>query len=140
MRTGGCRTIVIVVSKKWLRRLGQVGTVAAAALTLYLTLTPDPPDSPFPPWLGHFLMFAMLGAAAALWYATSDAALRWPRRALLMILFGIWIFAAITELTQGAITGREPHLEDWFANMTGGLTGLFGGSAIWRLIIERRIS
>jgi VanZ family protein len=129
-----------VVSKNWLRRLAQIGTVAAAAVTLYLTLTPSPPDSPLPPWLGHFLMFAVLGATVALWYATSDIATRSPRRALLMILFGLWIFAAATEIAQGVITGREPHIEDWFANMTGGLTGLFVGSAIWRLIIERRLS
>ncbi len=139
MRTPVATGIVEAVSKRWLRRLGQIGTVAAAAVTLYLTLTPKPPESPLEPWQGHFLMFLVLGGAVALWYATSDLARRSPRRSLLMILLGLWVFAAATELGQGMMAEREPHVEDWFANMAGALTGLFGGSLLWRLILERRL-
>lgn len=139
MRTEPETGIVEMVTRERLRRLGQVGTVAAAGVTLYLTLAPDPPDSPLEAWQSHFLMFAVLGAAASLWYATSDTARRSPRRSLLMVLLGLWIFAAATEIGQGAIAGREPSLADWFANMGGALAGLFGGSVLWRLILERRL-
>jgi VanZ family protein len=126
------------MTRRQLQRLSQVATILALLLILYLTLTPSPPDpGSIPAGLGHVAMFALLGVALALWYATSDAARRAPRRTLLMVLLVLWIIAGGTELAQELVDGRQPGLGDWFANMGGGIVGLFGGSLIARALLKR---
>ena len=150
------------MNRRTLRRLAQVATAASAALILYLTLSPAPPrlgtvphfttarDTPAaaarpPVWTddeedaaGHATLFAVMGAAAALWYATSDRASRSPRRTLLMVMLALWLFGGMTEVAQGLFTTtRTPQLSDLAFDVLGAFTGFLGGSAVLRLLFSR---
>ena len=82
--------------------------------------------------LGHFVLFGALGAALAVRYATSEAARRAPGRTLLAVIFGLWLLAAADEIAQGWV-GRDPQLQDWLADMAGGLLGFLGAGAFARV-------
>ena len=84
--------------------------------------------------VGHFGVFGLLGVALAGVFATSSLARQSPRRALVMLLLVLWIFAAITEIGQSYID-REPSLADWGADMAGAVVGLLAGSAVLRLLL-----
>lgn len=88
------------------------------------------------PVLVHFTLFGAFGVALAARFASSDYARESPRRALLMVLLMLWVFAASTEFAQGWSETREARLGDWLADMTGGLLGFFGGSLILRQILR----
>ncbi len=114
----------------------------AAALILLTTLTPSGGGGGgcllgVPCLAGHFVAFALLGVPIALRFATSEAARRSPRRALAMVVVAIWLFAAVDELAQDWIDGREPDILDWVADMLGALSGLIAGSAGLRWLLRR---
>ena len=114
----------------------------AGALILLTTLTPVNGNeggcfAGVPCTLGHVLAFAILGVPVALRYATSRAAQRSPARVLLMVLVAIWLFAALDELAQGWVDGREPDLGDWLADMAGAVLGLAIGSLVLRYALSR---
>jgi VanZ family protein len=124
-----------------------VGIVLAVTVILLLTLTPlgeGPADTlgdvctfSLPCKLGHAVTFAALGLAAGVWFASSDAARRSPRRTLAAIVLAIWILAALDEQAQ-ELVGRNAQLSDWLVDMAGALAGLFGGSALLRLMMRTR--
>ncbi len=87
--------------------------------------------------LGHFVVFLALGVAAAGLYATADAARRSPQRVLVMTMLAIWLFAAIDEFAQEAVTGRGAQFGDWLADMLGALFGLIAGSFLLRRLLRR---
>jgi VanZ family protein len=87
---------------------------------------------------GHFTLFALLGAAFAVRYATSDAARRAPRRTLIMVVLALWIVAALTEWGQQWVDNHEPKLEDWLIDMAGGIFGMLAGSYLARLLLQLR--
>ncbi|MEX2446285.1 MAG: VanZ family protein [Dehalococcoidia bacterium] len=121
-----------------LRRLAQVATAFSAAIILYATLTPSPENpSGMPDWAAHLVLFTALGAAAALWYATSDAARRGPRRALFMVVLALWLFGGLTELAQGRVEGRTMALSDLGFDVLGAVLGFIGGSVLWRMLLAR---
>ena len=118
-----------------LRRVAQLGTVLAAIVILYATLTPAPEHPRWlPDWGAHFLLFVGLGAPSALWYATSDGARRSPQRLLAMTVLGLWLFGGLTEVAQGAF-GRDPEFSDWAWDVTGAVVGFVAGGAVWRIIL-----
>ena len=129
-----------------LRRLSTGAVAAVAAVILYETLTPAGEGASAarecrfgaPCAAGHFALFALLGAAAAVRFAVSEAARRSPRRALAMVVLALWVFAAASELGQGPVAGRDPDLADWAADMAGALTGLFLGGALLRGLLRLR--
>ena len=85
----------------------------------------------------HVMLFAVLGVPVALRYATSEAARRSPVRVLLMVVLAIWLFAALDEMAQGSVDGRDPALEDWVADMAGAILGLMLGSLLLRWWLRR---
>ncbi len=133
------------MSRTLLRRVSIFAVLASVAGILLLTLTPlgagpagawgDVCALGVPCSLGHAAAFLVLGMALAGWYATSQAARRSPARILVMLLLGLWIFAALDEMAQ-SLVGREAELSDWITDMVGGLLGLFGGSALLRLVMQ----
>ena len=130
------------MTREVLSAWASLGVLLAGALILVATLAPAgsglsgcPLGMPCAAW--HVLFFALLGAPLALRYATSRAAARSPLRVLLMVLLAVWIFAALTELAQGWVDGREPSLGDWIADMAGALIGLAAGSLLLRLALGR---
>jgi VanZ family protein len=126
------------MSREQLRSVGRIATVLAVAVILYLTLTPSPPSSgPLPDYLAHFALFGLLGGTSAIWYATSDLARLAPRRTLIALLLVLWIFAAATELGQEFILDRHVDQGDWIANVIGAIGGVFAGSVLARLLLER---
>jgi VanZ family protein len=129
------------MSASRLRRLSLFATLLVVIAILVATLSPEgsPTATTFglDHVLGHFLLFMALGAAAAPLFATSKTARRSPRRALVMTLLAFWVFAALTELAQGPVPGREPSLLDWFADMAGAIVGFLGGSAALRWLLDR---
>jgi VanZ family protein len=88
-------------------------------------------------WVLHAGMFALLGAALALWFASSSIVRASPARALLMLVLALWVFAAATELGQRAVQGRQASLGDWMADMLGALLGLFLAPLLLRPLLER---
>ncbi len=130
------------MTREVLSAWASLGVLLAGALILVATLLPPGsgvPGCPFglPCALWHMLLFALLGVPVALRYATSRAAARSPLRVLVMVVLVLWIFAALTELAQNWIEGREPSLEDWLADMAGALIGLAVGSLLLRLALRR---
>lgn len=127
-----------------LRRLSLFATFAMAAAILALTLTPialeegDDCLLGIPCGLGHAMAFGLLGVALAGAFVASRFARRSPRRALVMLLLWLWIFAALTELAQGKV-GRDPSLVDWGADMTGAISGLIVGGLALRLLLGDRL-
>lgn len=117
--------------------LGALPTLAAARDT--------PAGAALPAWTeaeeeaaAHAALFAVMGAAAALWYATSDRASRSPRRTLLMVMLALWLFGGLTEVAQGLLTStRTPSTSDVAFDVLGAFTGFLGGSAVWRLLLSR---
>lgn len=74
--------------------------------------------------IGHAVLYALLGFAAATRFAVSDFARRSPYRALGMLLMAIWLLAGGTEAAQLNVPGRAPQLTDWLADMGGAIAGL----------------
>jgi hypothetical protein len=127
-----------------LRRLAAIGAVATTAVILVTTFTPIALDGGgcllgVPCTVGHALVFGALGFALAGLYVTSRFARRNPRRALVMILLGVWILAAGTELVQEQI-GRAASLADWVADMVGAIAGLLGGGFVLRRFAGPRLA
>ena len=85
--------------------------------------------------LGHFVLFGALGAALAVRFAVSEAARRSPSRAMLAVIFGLWLLAAADELAQPSF-GRDAQLEDWLADMAGALLGFFGTGILVRTALR----
>ncbi len=126
------------MNRRTLRRWAQAATLASAALILYATLAPSPPDpAGIPDWLAHLALFACIGASAALWYATSDEARRSPRRALLVVLLALWLFGGLTEVAQGATTTRDPSISDLAFDVAGAVGGFIVGGVLWRAVLGR---
>ena len=130
------------MTREVLSAWASLGVLLTVALILIATLAPlgsglSGCPLGLPCWAWHVLLFALLGVPVALRYATSRAAVRSPVRVLLMVLLGLWLFAALDELAQNWIDGREPALEDWIADMAGALIGLAVGSLLLRLALRR---
>jgi VanZ family protein len=130
-----------------LHRWSLLGIALTVAAILLLTLTPlgegpagtlgDVCTFGLPCKLGHAVTFSALGIALGAWYASSDAARRAPRRTLVMLLLAVWILAAADEQAQQFV-GRDAQLSDWLLDMAGALAGMFGGSALLRLVTRGR--
>lgn len=87
---------------------------------------------------GHFVLFALLGFAAAVRFATSEAGRGAPARTLAMIVLAIWVLAAGTELAQSRVPGRSPELADWVTDMAGAVAGLAVAGPVMRAVLRRR--
>lgn len=87
-------------------------------------------------WLLHAALFALLGAALSLWFASTDTARGAPRRTLLAMLLAVWLFAAADELAQGFVEGREASLGDWIADMAGFLAGFLLAPSLLRPVLR----
>jgi hypothetical protein len=121
----------------------MAATAASMAAIIAMTLTPvaiegDRCALGLPCGFGHALSFAALGMSLAGVFVTSAFARRSPRRALSMLLLGLWIFAALTELAQAEV-GRDASLADWAWDMAGALTGLVLGGFALRLLLAGRL-
>lgn len=109
---------------------GWVAVALWLALQVTLTSLPGkeiPISLPHPlDWAGHFCLYGGLGALLA------RAALlhRWPLRRLvwLGVLLSAW--AALDELHQLFIPGRDAEVGDWAADTLGASLGLFAGSRV----------
>ena len=108
-------------------RRGWVAVALWLALQVTLTSLPGkeiPISLPHPlDWTGHFMLYAGLGALLA-----RAAALHgWPMRRLvwLGVLLSAW--AALDEVHQLFIPGRDAEVTDWVADTLGASLGLFAG-------------
>jgi VanZ family protein len=111
------------------RRLGDGWAAVAVWIAIQLTLTSLPgaaiPVSlPHPiDWVGHFGLYAGLGGLIA-----RVASMRgWPRRYLLIAAVLISVGAALDELHQLFIPGRDAEVLDWLSDTLGAATGLTVG-------------
>ena len=74
-------------------------------------------------WVGHFCLYAGLGGLIA-----RVASLRvWPRRSLLIAAVLISVGAALDELHQLFIPGRNAEVLDWLSDTLGAAAGLTVG-------------
>lgn len=126
-----------------LRRLAALGAVGTVVVILASTLTPlaiDENGCAFgvPCTLGHGIAFAALGLTLSGLYVTSSFARRNPRRALVMLILAIWIFAGATELAQAEVA-RDPSFEDWAADMLGAIGGLLVGGFLLRVVFGSKL-
>lgn len=108
---------------------GRAWVALVLWLVLQVTLTSlpgkaIPVDLPHPlDWLGHCSLYAGIGALVA----RVGALRRWPARRLVLagILLSAW--AAVDELHQKFIPGRDAEVSDWLSDTLGGALGLYLG-------------
>jgi len=112
-----------------IKRLGDGWAAVAVWIAIQLTLTSLPgaaiPVSLNHPldWIGHFGLYAGLGGLIA-----RVASLRgWPRRNLLIAAAFITLGAALDELHQLFIPGRDAEVLDWLGDTLGAIAGLTVG-------------
>ncbi|HTT67451.1 MAG TPA: VanZ family protein [Gemmatimonadales bacterium] len=110
-----------VPSRAW------VALVLWLVLQVTLTSLPGkaiPVDLPHPlDWLGHASLYAGIGGLVA----RVGVLRRWPSRRLVVagILLSAW--AALDELHQLFIPGRDAEVSDWVSDTVGGALGLYVG-------------
>jgi VanZ family protein len=107
-----------------------IAVVLWVAIQLTLTSLPGkdiPIDLPHPvDWLGHLCMYAGLGFLVA-----RGAWLRaWPPRWLIWIGVAISLGAALDELHQIFVPGRDAEVTDWLADTVGASAGLVVGMRV----------
>jgi len=76
---------------------------------------------------GHFFLFLILGIIGRL---------AWSHMPPWIILTGLLIFAAVTEILQLYVPNRHPSFEDWITDATGIIIGLI----LSGLIFKKRLS
>lgn len=103
----------------------RAAALVAVAVALYLTLSPDPTGAGvLPPWVGHLVIFAGVGASFALLRRASG----WPASRLWLLALAVVALGVATEAGQ-SFTGRQPDLTDLIFDLTGGLGSLFAADA-----------
>jgi VanZ family protein len=99
------------------------------AIQLTLTSLPgkDLPGLPHPlDWVGHLSMYAGLGFLIA-----RAASLRgWPPRWMIWVGVALSLGAALDELHQLLVPGRDAEVTDWLADTIGAAAGLFVGGRV----------
>jgi VanZ family protein len=112
--------------------IGRPWAAVAVWVAIQLTLTTLPAkdipvDLPHPvDWLGHLLMYGGLGFLIA-----RAARLRgWSARSLVWIGVALSLLAALDELHQLFIPGRDAEVSDWLADTVGATAGLAVGSRL----------
>jgi VanZ family protein len=86
--------------------------------------------------LQHLLAYAVLSAAAGLWFGPA----LWRRRGLFCLFLTAAIASAyglIDELHQSFVPGRDSNVWDWMADSLG---GLLGGASIWAALRNDKIT
>ena len=120
-------------------RLGGGWAAVLVWIAIQLTLTSLPGaaipvnvNHPFD-WAGHFSLYAGLGAlvARAGWLSG------WPRRRLLIAGVLIFLGAALDELHQLFIPGRDAEFFDWVADTLGAMAGLTIGVLLMKSRLQR---
>jgi VanZ family protein len=143
---------MISLRPQQLRRASEVAIVLMVALILVTSLSPvgsfaaDPIrrsalegsaiDYDVLRAVGHGVLYALLGFAAAVRFAVSDYARRSPSRALAMMLLVIWLLAGGSEAMQSYVPGRAPELTDWLVDMAGAIVGLAVAGPAIRWIVR----
>jgi VanZ family protein len=107
-----------------------VAVLLWAAIQLTLTSLPAkavPLEVPHPvDWLGHLCMYGGLGFLIA-----RAARLQgWPLRWLVWIGVAIALAAALDELHQLLVPGRDAEVTDWLADTAGSSAGLLVGARL----------
>jgi VanZ family protein len=120
-------------------RLGGGWAAVVVWIAIQLTLTslpgaaiPVSVNHPFD-WIGHFSLYGGLGAliARAGWLSG------WPRRRLLIAAVIISLGAALDELHQLFIPGRDAEFFDWVADTVGAIAGLSVGVRLMHSRLQR---
>lgn len=111
-----------------IRKVGQALTAVSAVIIAYATLAPGVDAGAADDEFLHFLLFLPLGLGGALWMAALEPAVQ--KKARLGILLVVLVFAAATEIGQGAVDGREPSFGDFIADAAGAGLGLLIGGLI----------
>lgn len=107
-----------------------------AAAILVMTSWPSPggiPDVTGIDKVAHFGAYAVLGLLVA------RALLPIRQLSVLGIAFiGIAVFAALDELHQNWIPGRDASIADWVADISGAIAGLAVATTLLRLTLARQ--
>jgi VanZ family protein len=116
-----------VISNMTSRR-GWVAVALWLALQVTLTSLPGkaiPVGLPHPlDWVGHACLYGGLGALVA-----RAAVLRgWPLRRLVWVGVLLSAWAALDELHQLFIPGRDAEVGDWASDTLGASLGLYAGT------------
>ncbi|MEM8678692.1 MAG: VanZ family protein [Planctomycetota bacterium] len=115
--------------------------VALGIYTFSLVCGTHWPSTPWPTRLTlvdkllHFAAYLVLAILVAMNWAPALTIQRiaFYRRAL----FGLLIFAAVDELTQGPVPGRYPDILDWLADGLGIVVGLILFERLWARWADR---
>lgn len=105
--------------------------VSYCAIIYYISSLPSPPtpDLGFE-WgdkiihAGAFGLMGLLAIRAARWFAEGKMLIRWI---ILGVIFCI-IYAALDELHQSYVPGRDADIMDWVADTTG---AILAGVGVW---------
>ena len=107
---------------------GWAAVMVWGAIQLTLTSLPGaaiPVDVNHPlDWIAHFGMYAGMGALLA----RVGALREWPVRRLLWVAAALSLAAALDEIHQYFIPGRDMEFGDWAFDTLGAITGLTVGA------------
>jgi VanZ family protein len=107
-------------------RLGGGWAAVVVWIAMQLTLTSLPGGAipigiPHPlDWAGHFFLYAGLGCLVARVGALNG----WPRRRLFIAMALIGLGAALDEVHQLFVPGRDAEVSDWVSDTLGAIAGL----------------
>ena len=109
---------------------GWVAVALWLALQVLLTSLPGraiPIGLPHPlDWAGHFCLFGGLGVLVG----RAAALHRWPLRRLVWLGVLLTAWAALDEVHQHFIPGRDAEVSDWLSDTLGAALGLFVGTRL----------
>ncbi len=74
--------------------------------------------------MAHFIAYAILALAIALWPGEK----RWQARPLwtaLLVIILTGLYGAVYELHQSFVPGRDASVFDWLADVLGAVAGVF---------------
>ncbi len=84
-------------------------------------------------WVGHFGLYAGLGALLA----RVGALREWPPRRLVLVAVILSVAAALDEVHQLFIPGRDMEFGDWAFDTLGAITGLVVGAYLMKSRLAR---
>ena len=109
---------------------GWVAVALWLALQVTLTSLPGkaiPVAAPHPlDWAAHFCLYGGLGALVA----RAGALRAWPLRRVVWAGLALSAWAALDELHQLFIPGRDAELGDWLSDTLGASLGLYVGTRL----------
>lgn len=129
----------LALESYWLGILARSGAILTFLASVYLLLAQHPLGSGrLPDWVGHLVLFAVLGLCIGLTVATIETgeASAGRRRVLLAGLVAVTLYGPLTEAAQ-YVVGRDAEWSDVAVDIAASLPAFVLGTALPKLLRTR---